>query len=292
MPRDINGVYTLPAPMPVQPRTIPVTNVFNTVLADVKDALNNIPGDALAPGSVDTAQLADGAVTNAKTSFTTALKIVGNGTGPLDGTSWLGFYQADGTTRWGYIGNPANSVDYIEVAAEVGRLRLAGSVSNPMVELPRGQLQFPATQNPSTDPNTLDDYEEGTFTPTITFSTPGNLSVTYETQAGRYTKIGDLVTFSLRVRALTFTHTTAAGVARITGLPFVVQSGNPHFPCCIGYAVGMSALANEQLMALAVPATSYIDLYRSTGATSTTASPATIPTGGTKDLIISGSYKV
>src|SRR5690554_3206728 len=66
MPRDISGVYTLPAPMPVQPRTIPVTNIFNTVLTDVKDALNNIPGGALAPGSVDTAQLADNSVTNAK----------------------------------------------------------------------------------------------------------------------------------------------------------------------------------------------------------------------------------
>src|SRR5690554_906375 len=66
MPRDISGVYTLPAPMPVQPRTIPVTNIFNTVMADVKDALNNIPGGALAPGSVDTAQLADNSVTNAK----------------------------------------------------------------------------------------------------------------------------------------------------------------------------------------------------------------------------------
>src|SRR5690606_22151055 len=45
------------APMPVQPRTIPVTNIFNTVLADVKDALNNIPGQAIADGSISQAKL-------------------------------------------------------------------------------------------------------------------------------------------------------------------------------------------------------------------------------------------
>src|SRR5262245_1079228 len=31
-----------------------------------------------------------------------------------------------------------------------------------------GQLPFPALQNSSADANTLDDYEEGTWTPTIT----------------------------------------------------------------------------------------------------------------------------
>ena len=35
-------------------------------------------------------------------------------------------------------------------------------------------ITFPATQSASTNANTLDDYEEGTWTPVLTFATPGN----------------------------------------------------------------------------------------------------------------------
>ena len=55
-------------------------------------------------------------------------------------------------------------------------------------------IQFPATQSASADANTLDDYEEGSWTPTVTsgFTTPG-----YGTQSGLYTKIGNVVIFSI-----------------------------------------------------------------------------------------------
>lgn len=57
--------------------------------------------------------------------------------------------------------------------------------------LTSGQIAFPATQNPSADPNTLDDYEEGTYTPTIG---DGAATYTLSTASGWYTKIGNLVT--------------------------------------------------------------------------------------------------
>lgn len=69
------------------------------------------------------------------------------------------------------------------------------------------------------DVNTLDDYEEGTWTPVFTFTTPGNLSVTYDTQAGTYTKIGRQVVARFFLDFATFTHTTASGSCTIT-LPF------------------------------------------------------------------------
>jgi len=47
-------------------------------------------------------------------------------------------------------------------------------------------VSFPASQSASTDANTLDDYEEGTFTPNLT----NNGTITYTAQYGRYTKIG------------------------------------------------------------------------------------------------------
>ena len=54
-------------------------------------------------------------------------------------------------------------------------------------------ITFPATQSASTDANTLDDYEEGTWTPTFT-SYSG--SITAGTCYGTYTKVGRLVTIS------------------------------------------------------------------------------------------------
>jgi len=49
-------------------------------------------------------------------------------------------------------------------------------------------ITFPATQSASTDANTLDDYEEGTFTPTITATGGAFSSVTYVVQSGKYTR--------------------------------------------------------------------------------------------------------
>lgn len=65
---------------------------------------------------------------------------------------------------------------------------------------------------------------EGTFTPVLTFATPGNLSVTYDTQSAFYTKVGRKVTVCINVDTATFTHTTASGNLQITGLPFTSLS--------------------------------------------------------------------
>jgi hypothetical protein len=87
-----------------------------------------------------------------------------------------------------------------------------------------GQIPFPATQNASSDPNTLDDYEEGTFTPTLTAATTPPTGVAYITQSGGYTKIGNLVSVWFFM-ALSSKGTGGAGIARLGGLPFVV--GDP-----------------------------------------------------------------
>lgn len=100
----------------------------------------------------------------------------------------------------------------------------AGTEFGTLVGLNAGQLQFPSTQAPSTNVNTLDDYEEGSWTPTLTFGVPGDLSVVYDIRAGSYIKIGKLVTLTGRLRTTTFTHTTASGNLRITGVPFTAAT--------------------------------------------------------------------
>lgn len=41
-----------------------------------------------------------------------------------------------------------------------------------------------------------EDYEVGTFTPTIVYATPGTSSIAYQDQDGSYTRIGDKVFYS------------------------------------------------------------------------------------------------
>ena len=81
-----------------------------------------------------------------------------------------------------------------------------------------GQVVFPATQNASTDANTLDDYEEGTFTPSWINLTVGNASV----NTGIYRKIGDTVHVWWRIQL--GSTSSVSGSIRINNLPFVAIS--------------------------------------------------------------------
>lgn len=77
-----------------------------------------------------------------------------------------------------------------------------------------GQIKFPATQNPSADANTLDDYEEGTFTLSDAYGVPGG---SYTGMA--YTKIGNRVFVTFQA---TFPVVASATMMRLAGMPFAV----------------------------------------------------------------------
>ena len=83
-------------------------------------------------------------------------------------------------------------------------------------------ITFPATQSASSNANTLDDYEEGTFTPVLV---PGSGSITTQRAYGYYTKIGNSVTVLFAVSI--DNGGTASGVGTLTGLPFTSQSVTP-----------------------------------------------------------------
>jgi hypothetical protein len=85
-----------------------------------------------------------------------------------------------------------------------------------------GQIAFPATAVPSADPNTLDDYEEGTWTAGISFGGAA-VGVTYAGQAGTYIKIGRKITCV--VHLVLTSKGSSNGNAAVTGLPFSV-TGN------------------------------------------------------------------
>ena len=79
-----------------------------------------------------------------------------------------------------------------------------------------GGITFPASQSAKSDANTLDDYEEGTWTPRIDGSTTAGTG-TYVQQVGVYTKIGNLVTLQIWVQ---WSAHTGTGNLTIANLPF------------------------------------------------------------------------
>jgi hypothetical protein len=124
------------------------------------------------------------------------------------GSLWMG----DGT-------NPFDVRLYRAAAATLGVDDAAGTLAT----LQAAGIAFPTVQVPSADPNTLDDYEEGTWTPSLTCGTPGDLAVVYSVQSGRYTKIGRLVYYVGDVTTTTWTWTAGSGATgnlQMAGLPF------------------------------------------------------------------------
>ncbi len=89
------------------------------------------------------------------------------------------------------------------------------------INLTGGQIDFPATQNPSVGANVLDDYEEGTWTPVIG-GAGGTSGQTYTTQVGFYVKIGQMVFAGFSVTASVIG--TVTGHVQIQGLPFTAQT--------------------------------------------------------------------
>lgn len=80
-------------------------------------------------------------------------------------------------------------------------------------------ITFPATQSASSDANTLDDYEEGTWTPTD--ASGASLSLSNTSGNCFYTKIGRVVIACFR---FTYPSTANGSFATIGGLPFTSAS--------------------------------------------------------------------
>jgi hypothetical protein len=101
-------------------------------------------------------------------------------------------------------------------------------------------ITFPATQVASSDANTLDDYEEGTWTPTVGDASSGGNQGTTATAVGRYTKIGRLVTVQFELTDIDTTGLTAGNSLYIRGLPFTASSATTQYGTITGAGITFS----------------------------------------------------
>jgi len=185
-------------------------NVTTAKIADanvtaVKLAANAVTTAKILDANVTTAKLADGAVTGVKLADASVdtVKIV------------------DAAVTFAKMASAALTSIY--AAARTSILGLANTwtgvqtISTNALDLAVGQIKFPAAQNASSDANTLDDYEEGTWTPS--FSSTG-ATFNHAAQVGVYTKIGNRVFCEFRISLNTSGNTLAANSLSVTGLPF------------------------------------------------------------------------
>lgn len=156
-----------------------------------------------------------------------------------------------------------------------------------LANLFNGQLVFPGTQNASSNANTLDDYEEGSWTPVIGGS-GGTSGQSYTAQVGRYVKIGKLV--SITGYALLSTKGTITTNVQIQGLPFPVENiTNGKVPATVRMENTTTALVSAD--ASADPNTSVINIVGKTGAATVNAPLVSGDIANNTEITISMVYR-
>jgi hypothetical protein len=108
-------------------------------------------------------------------------------------------------------------------ASTTGKVGTTLGVGNATPSASGAGITFPATQSASTDANTLDDYEEGTWTPT---QGAGLTVIGAFSSSGTYTKIGSLVTALGNVDGATSVAVSSVGVIA-PNLPFTIAGTLP-----------------------------------------------------------------
>lgn len=159
-------------------------------------------------------------------------------------------------------------------------------VVNGQINLTGGQIIFPATQNPASNANTLDDYEEGAWTPA--FTPAGGSGITYTTQVGRYTKIGNLVFAEAHITLSSLG--TASGALSVT-LPFSSANiSNAYSTVQFSYwSVTTTSINNAG--GYVVPNSTTLQVTRTTAAaTAMNTSLSAADLSATSDLIFSTTY--
>jgi len=169
------------------------------------------------PSATGTVQLTGGAVSATTVTASGDITLSTTGAKVLWGAGTVDYIQTNTSTHNMVINT--NSVESMRINSAGGVQHLNTiSVGAATPSASGAGITFPATQSASTNANTLDDYEEGTWTPT---QGGGLIVVGAFSSSGRYTKVGRLVTVTGRLAGATSVATTA-GTIMFTNLPFTV----------------------------------------------------------------------
>jgi hypothetical protein len=150
-------------------------------------------------------------------------------------------------------------------------------------------ITFPATASASSDANTLDDYEEGTWSPVLSAG-GNNATMNSSGNTGRYTKVGDIV--HIRGYVAITSKGSMSGSVILNGLPFTVASGNSNYSgTSFGYGENLAVTAGQSICGYVTPTTTDMNIQLwdvSTGTSPLLASEIT----NTFNFILDVSYSV
>ena len=173
----------------------------------------------LADGLITTAKLAADAVTSAKIADGAIVNV------DVNSTAALAYSKLNLATSIVNADINASAAIALSKLATTGTMTFASTigVGGATPAASGAGITFPASASASSDANTLDDYEEGTWTPT--FTSGGNtLTITGGTQNFKYVKIGKTCFLSVNYQDVTVSGTVTSSDQRIT-LPFTSATG-------------------------------------------------------------------
>ena len=128
------------------------------------------------------------------------------------------------------------------------------------------------------------------WTPTITFATPGDLSVAYASQTGRYERIGQTVSF-IAVVVFTPTYTTASGQLSISNMPIASSFDQPNV--CVMYTGVTYPAGVTNIFCMTATATTSLKIWGQGSATNVAPIVAANMVSGVQvTLSVSGVYYV
>ena len=133
--------------------------------------------------------------------------------------------------------------------------------------------------------------DSGTWTPTITFTTPGDLSVSYSTRVGLWRRNGKFIQAIYSIDTSAFTYTTASGVCVVSGLPAINDSVIDYSP--VSLFQGITKAGHTSFALQARPSETNAWLFSSgSGVSASTVTTSNIASGSTVGLNGSVTYQV
>jgi hypothetical protein len=240
------GVLTVTAPNTSTDRTITLPDSTGTLAttADVPSSItDNGDATAITIDSSERVGIGTGSPSEplhvAGSGNSTKIRIQNTKSGTTTGAE-LEMVSEDGTWQLGQGRGSLHDGDDEDFHIYNSGTKLWIKKTNGNVYIPSGNLVLGSglTIGGTGAANTLDDYEEGTWSPTITCETSGSYSLQGGADLAAYTKIGRVVTVQGGLSVLG--ESSPSGNLRIT-LPFTAFTGTDDTDYCMGNA----ALANH-----------------------------------------------
>lgn len=312
MPRNGSGSYALPAGNPVVTGTTIDSTVQNNTTSDIATALTNslakdgqtTPTANLPMGGFKLTGLASGSARTDSASLANLQDGTGIYVSTVGGTAdvitltpspAITAYAAG--QAFSFIASGANTTNVTVNVSGLGAKAITKLGTNALVanDIPSGSLinvKYDGTQFQLVAGGSLSAALSNTFTPALTFVTPGNLSVSYTTQQGSYYKIGRMVFVKGNIITSSFTHTTASGNLQITGFPFAAETNANNLSRIDiqGWQGITSANFTQMSLRLDSAATTATGVKNGSAQNTSTLAAGDMPTGGTVVLQFSGCY--